>query len=160
MEDIGSRLKYVRGKRSAKDFAALMGCSMQTIYRYEWGERVPDERFLQEVAEKTGVLIDWLKGDHLDQITPAENPPRKKVSPSAKQYCAELEVRLEKTELKLETLEEERRELTAENRKLYREKEELLKEIGELRATVARLEECKNRLAVAGGMHSENSGVA
>lgn len=37
MEDIASRLKRVRGKRSAKDFAALIGCSMQTIYRYEWG---------------------------------------------------------------------------------------------------------------------------
>ena len=45
---------------------------MQTIYRYEWGERVPDERFLQAVAEKTGISLDWLKGDDLNRITPVE----------------------------------------------------------------------------------------
>lgn len=154
MEDIASRLKRVRGKRSAKDFAALIGCSMQTIYRYEWGERMPDERFLQDVAEKTGTSIDWLKGDNLDRVAPVENPSRKKISPSAKQYCAELGARLEKAESKLEGLEAERRELTAENRKLYREKEELhrekeqllrekeelLRENGSLREKLARLE--------------------
>lgn len=50
--------------------------------------------------------------------------------------------------------------LTSETRRLYREKEELLKELGELRATVARLEERKNRLAVVNGVSSENSGAA
>ena len=78
MEDIAARLKRVRGKRSARDFAALLGCSMQTIYRYEWGARVPDEQFLQEVAEKTGTSLDWLKGDNLDRITPVENSSHKK----------------------------------------------------------------------------------
>ena len=65
-----------------------------------------------------------------------------------------------KLERELELEREERRELAAENRRLYREKEELLKELGELRATVARLEERKNRLAVANGVSSENSGAA
>lgn len=140
MKDLASRLKIVRGKRSAKEFAALMGCSMQTIYRYEWGDRVPDERFLQELAEKTGTSLDWLKGDSSDHIIPVENSPRKKASPSVKQYCLELEARLEKTELRVESLEDERRELAAENRRLYQEKEDVLRENGLLREKIARLE--------------------
>ncbi len=147
MEDIASRLKRVRGKRSAKDFAALIGCSMQTIYRYEWGERVPDDHFLQEVAEKTGTPLGWLKGDNLDRIVPEENSSHKKKSLSAKQYYAELEARLEKAELKIEDLDAERRELAAEARILYREKEQLLREKedllrenGSLREKLARFE--------------------
>lgn len=147
MEDIAARLKHVRGKRSAKEFAALMGCSMQTIYRYEWGERIPDGCFLQEVAEKTGTSLDWLKGDDLYQVIPVESLSRKKNSRSAKQYYTELEARLEKAELKIEGLEVERRELTTETRNLYREKEqllrekeELLRENGSLREKLARLE--------------------
>ena len=140
MKDLASRLKIVRGKRSAKEFATLMGCSMQTIYRYEWGDRVPDERFLQELAEKTGTSLDWLKGDSSDHIIPVENAPRKKASPSVKQYCLELEARLEKTELRVESLEDERRELAAENRRLYQEKEDVLRENGLLREKIARLE--------------------
>lgn len=140
MNDLASRLKIVRGKRSAKDIAALMGCSMQTIYRYEWGVRVPDEQFLQELAEKTGTSLDWLKGDNLDHDTPVKNPPRRKASPSARQYCMELEARLEKTEQKVEALEDERRELAAENRRLYQEKEDVLRENCLLREKIARLE--------------------
>lgn len=63
-------------------------------------------------------------------------------------------------ERRLETLEEEWKELLSENRQLHRDKAELLKELGELRATVARLEERKNRLAVANDVSSENSGAA
>lgn len=70
-------------------------------------------------------------------------------------------------EEKLNMAEEERRELAVENRKLYREKEELyrekeelLRENGELRAMVARLEERKNRLAVATDQPKEATGAA
>ena len=68
--------------------------------------------------------------------------------------------REEKLELELEKEREERRMISAENRQLHRDKAELLKEIGDLRAKVARLEEGKNRLAVANGISSENSGAA
>lgn len=127
----------------------MMGCSMQTIYRYEWGERVPDERFLQELAEKTGTPLDWLKGDDLDRISLEENVPRKKAAPSAKQYRMELEARLEKTELRVEFLENERRELAAENRRLYQEKEDVLRENGLLREKLARLEAERGKLRLA-----------
>lgn len=55
---------------------------------------------------------------------------------------------------------EERKELMAENRQLHREKEDLLRENGELKAMVARLEERKNRLAVATDQSKEDSGAA
>lgn len=72
-----------------------------------------------------------------------------------------------KLEKELEMERGERRELAAENRRLhqekeelYREKEELLRENGELKAMVARLEERKNRLAVATDQPAQHSGVA
>ena len=120
MKDLASRLKIVRGKRSAKEFAALMGCSMQTIYRYEWGDRVPDERFLQELAERTGTSLDWLKGDASDHIIPEENTSPPKASPSAKQYRMELEARLEKMELRLGSLERKSQALSGEGRRAER----------------------------------------
>lgn len=173
MGDIAARLKQVRGKRSAREFAALLGCNMQTIYRYEWGERVPDERFLQAVAEKTGISLDWLKGDDLNRITPVEGLSHLPKKLSAKQFYAELEVRLEKAELKIERLEVERRELAVETRSLYREKEqllrekeELLREKGALREQLARLETASEeksppqRAAMAGdGVHDIRSAV-
>ena len=166
MGDIAARLKQVRGKRSAREFAALLGCNMQTIYRYEWGERVPDERFLQAVAEKTGISLDWLKGDDLNRITPVEGLSHLPKKLSAKQFYAELEVRLEKAELKIERLEVERRELAVETEQLLREKEELLRENGALREQLARLETASEeksppqRAAMAGdGVHDIRSAV-
>ena len=167
MGDIAARLKQVRGKRSAREFAALLGCNMQTIYRYEWGERVPDERFLQAVAEKTGISLDWLKGDDLNRITPVEGLSHLPKKLSAKQFYAE------KAELKIERLEVERRELAVETRSLYREKEqllrekeELLRENGALREQLARLETASEeksppqRAAMAGdGVHDTRSAV-
>ena len=172
MGDIAARLKQVRGKRSAREFAALLGGNMQTIYRYELGERVPDERFLQAVAE-TGISLDWLKGDDLNRITPVEGLSHLPKKLSAKQFYAELEVRLEKAELKIERLEVERRELAVETRSLYREKEqllrekeELLRENGALREQLARLETASEeksppqRAAMAGdGVHDIRSAV-
>lgn len=63
----------------------------------------------------------------------------------------------EKLELELEKEREKRRMISAENCQLHCDKAELLKEIGELRVKIARLEEGKNRLAVANGISSENS---
>lgn len=82
---------------------------------------------------------------------------------------AKQDISLDYAELakKLNIAEEERRELAVENRKLYREKEELyrekeelLRENGELKAMVARLEERKNRLAVATDQPKEATGAA
>lgn len=149
MEDIAARLKKVRGTKSAKDFAAIIGCSSQTIYRYEWGERMPDNDFLQVVAEKTGYSLEWLKGTEKDVDVVKRN--RKKIPPDSPRSCAqcmELKLRLEKTEMKLDVLEEERRVVSAENRRLHNALEEMLFKNGELQAQVVKLEE---RLKAEGG---------
>lgn len=151
MEDIASRLKRVRGKRSAKDFAALIGCSMQTIYRYEWGERVPDDHFLQMVANKTGVSLEWLiagEGSPDLSVLEAREEYSSTIPPSVEPLggqepcaqCAKLESRLEKMEERLEMLEQERREVSAENRQLHQENAALLRENGSLREKLARFE--------------------
>lgn len=143
MGDLAARLKKVRGEQSAKAFAALLGCSPQTIYRYEWGERVPDESFLQSVAQKTGYPLNWLRGTETALNDGKRN--RKRNAPSTETMCSqcvELRSRIKKAEAKLDALEEERREVSAENRRLHNALEEAIRKNGELRAQVARLEEC------------------
>ena len=148
LESMASRLKQVRGRRSAKEFATLIGCSMQTVYRYEWGVRTPDMDFLQTVSDKTGVSLDWLLGTDSQEDTPATNADQehhlaKKQNSSHRiscPRCTELEHRLEKAEAKLDRMDEERREMLAEARKLYKEKEALLRENGALREKLARME--------------------
>lgn len=97
--------------------------------------------------------ISDTRNQDVEATVKAEYFRESQTSPSVEENFSKLE-----RELELER--EERRELAAENRRLYREKEEVLKELGELRATVARLEERKNRIAVANGFSSENSGAA
>lgn len=60
MNSIGNRLKSIRGKQSGEEFSKLLGTHLQTIYRYERGERKPDIDFIQLVSKKTGVSIEWL----------------------------------------------------------------------------------------------------
>lgn len=159
MEDIGARLKKVRGTKSAKAFADLIGCSSQSIYRYEWGERVPDNNFLQAVAEKTGCSLEWLKGTEKDMDGVKRNRKNNSHdSPMSCPQCVDMKLRLEKTEAKLDALEEERRVVSAENRRLHNALEEMLLKNGELQAQVAKLEE---RLkAEAGGGAAEVSKTA
>lgn len=158
------RLKKASGVDTDTAFAYFLGLRQGSISGAKKKKQIPHAWFFQ-VGEKTGVSTDWLfwgRGpmrisDARDQDVEAkvktegsrESPP---TSPEEGNFS--------KLERELELEREERRELAAENRRLYREKEEVLRELGELRATVARLEERKNRLAVANGISSANSGAA
>ncbi len=64
MENIGQRLREVRTELglNGKDFAARLGVNLQTLYRYERGQRIPDFSFVQMVSSLTGVSLDWLAG--------------------------------------------------------------------------------------------------
>lgn len=158
------RLKKASGADTDTAFASFLGLRQGSISGAKKKRQVPHAWFFQ-VAEKTGVSANWLfwgRGpmqisDAIDQddesTAKTEYPREVQTTPTVAQSFSKLEHELEQER-------EERRELAAENRRLYREKEELLKELGELRATVARLEERKNRLAVANGVSSENSGAA
>lgn len=158
------RLKKVSGVDTDTAFASFLGLRQGSISGAKKKRQVPHAWFFQ-IAEKTGASADWLfwgrgpmrisdtRNQDVEATVKAEYFRESQTSPPVEKNFSKLE-----RELELER--EERRELAAENRRLYREKEEVLKELGELRATVARLEERKNRLAVANGISSENSGAA
>lgn len=157
MNDLAERLIALRTGLSRREFAKSLGITESTLRNYEKGASSPDAQFLANICKKMALSPEWILFG-IGPMRTAEAPPKKQeaiVEPSSRE-CP----RCAKVERELEMEREERRELAAENRRLYREKEEVLKELGELRATVARLEERKNRLAVANGISSENSGAA
>lgn len=161
MDTIGNRLKQVRGKLSGEQFAAQFGLNAQTIYRYERGTRKPGTKFLQMVANKTGVSLEWLIAGDGTSSLPLLDGKKESFSiidrsansldrQDSCTQCARLESRLEKMEERLEALEQERREVSTENRQLHRENAALLRENGELREKIAFLElgqkqQCKKK---------------
>ena len=61
---IGARIRKYREqlKMSRAEFARLMNVSVQTIYRWESGERMPDVVTLLEIARHLRVTMDQLTG--------------------------------------------------------------------------------------------------
>ena len=47
---------------SRNDLASRMGVSVQTVYRWEAGELVPDVMTLMEIAKTLGVNMDQITG--------------------------------------------------------------------------------------------------
>jgi transcriptional regulator with XRE-family HTH domain len=55
-------IRRLRGKRTQDEFAALVGATMNTVWRWEDGRSQPDEghaRRLSELAESERFLKDW-----------------------------------------------------------------------------------------------------
>lgn len=134
MSNIGERLKLVRGKRSGEEFATSLGVHLQTLYRYERGERTPDIDFIQLVSKKESISLEWLisgigsmhSGDAPSPGQTSPVQPPEITPPAACPRCAKLETKLEKVE-------QQRDDLMGELRQLW-------KENGELKAQVARYE--------------------
>ncbi len=61
---IGARIRLYREKRgmTKSEFAAQMNVSLQSVYRWEAGERIPDIMALMEIARSLGVNMDQLTG--------------------------------------------------------------------------------------------------
>lgn len=61
---IGGRIKLYREKRalSRNEFANSMSVSVQSVYRWESGERIPDVIALMEMARILGVNMNQLTG--------------------------------------------------------------------------------------------------
>ena len=66
-----ARLKELRGDRSQGEFAELLGISSQQTYaNYESG-RIPKPLILQQIAQRTGVTVDFLlSGMEVDHNKP------------------------------------------------------------------------------------------
>ena len=61
---IGARIRMYRERSgiSRGDFAERMNVSLQSVYRWESGERVPDVLTLIEIARVLGVGMDQITG--------------------------------------------------------------------------------------------------
>jgi len=59
---IGERLRIVRGTRTRKEVAAMMGMKQQAWAVYEANQSAPGAKLLIRIAEAFHVSIDWLLG--------------------------------------------------------------------------------------------------
>lgn len=153
LDTVLRRLMEGTKSKSLSALGPALGVTSQAIYDAKKRGKIP-ERWIAIAVTKYGMDAESLRAENYSVFEPsvaAEQTDKKQ------DYLLKI---LENLSAELAIEREERRATSEENRQLHRDKAELLREIGDLRAKVARLEECKNRLAVAGGMHSENSGVA
>ncbi|HHB9431400.1 TPA: helix-turn-helix domain-containing protein [Stenotrophomonas maltophilia] len=60
LRDTGERLRLIRGDRSQKDFAELLGIGRTTLIRYEAGTRPIDVELLVKLNLLFGVQPLWL----------------------------------------------------------------------------------------------------
>src|SRR5512143_624334 len=69
-EEIGRRIRELRGKERQKDWAAKIGCDQGYISQVENGVTKPSLAFLKAVSNMTGTSIDWvLTGAKTPKVT-------------------------------------------------------------------------------------------
>ena len=56
------RVREVRGEKTLRAFAELVGCTATTLSAYESGQKNPSLEIVKGIAEKCEVSIDWLCG--------------------------------------------------------------------------------------------------
>jgi len=59
MDNIGERLKIIRGKTNQSEFADMIGVSRNTLLRYERGDSVPDSKLAALICQKFNIPSDW-----------------------------------------------------------------------------------------------------
>ena len=62
METFGDRLESLRGPRTQKDFAAILGLPINTYTNWVRGIREPSMNALINICTRLGVSADWLIG--------------------------------------------------------------------------------------------------
>ena len=160
LEDRWLRILACTGAKSDSALARILGILPQSVTAARKRAQIPTG-WIENISEQFDISTDWLFfGREPMHITPPIKKQNTKVGVSGDDGPQVLLSHYAKLEAKLEISEAERRELVVENRRLHREKEELLRENGELKAMVARLEERKNRLAVATDQPKEATGAA
>lgn len=64
LRDFGIRLKKLRLKRKPEEICKDLGITIQSLYRYEKGERIPNIIMAKKIADYYGVTLDGLFGDN------------------------------------------------------------------------------------------------
>lgn len=59
-ENIGNRIKEIRGPMSQSEFAEAIGVDRKTVSNYESGKRIPDPEVIVTLYDKWGVQPLWL----------------------------------------------------------------------------------------------------
>ena len=127
MQDLGERIRRVRGYTSQEAFARQLGISKGALGCYERGVNCPNVEVILNISRLRHVSLEWLmtgKGDMADAPGPEEPAPASCAPGLAPQpaggeagellrrHCAWLQQRLD-------AMEEERRDLSRENRLLW-----------------------------------------
>ena len=60
-DELKDRLKKVRGNRTQKEFAEMIGCTVDHIRSIETGRRKASDSFLETVSSKCDVSFEWLR---------------------------------------------------------------------------------------------------
>ena len=154
------RILACTGAKSDSALARILGILPQSVTAARKRAQIPTG-WIENISEQFDISTDWLFfGREPMHITPPIEKQNTEIGVSGDDGPQILLNHCAKLEAKLEISEAERRDLVVENRQLHKEKEELLRENGELKAIVARLEERKNRLAVASDQSAQHSSVA
>jgi transcriptional regulator with XRE-family HTH domain len=78
-EDIGLRIRAIRGERSQKEFAKITGATQSYISDLERGKCFPSVTFLARLSELSGRSYDWILTGKEEREVPVE--PDKPVEP-------------------------------------------------------------------------------
>jgi transcriptional regulator with XRE-family HTH domain len=61
---LSNRIKFLRGKRTQKEFGDIIGISKATVSKYESGITIPSSDILKKIASERNKPIEWLlRGD-------------------------------------------------------------------------------------------------
>jgi transcriptional regulator with XRE-family HTH domain len=62
--DLPKRIKFLRGKRTQKEFGEILGVSKASVSKYESGISIPSSDILRKIASAGNKPIEWLlRGD-------------------------------------------------------------------------------------------------
>lgn len=56
------RFEMLQGDRGYQEFADQLGLNRSTVYNYAHGVRFPTAAALANIADRSGVTVDWLLG--------------------------------------------------------------------------------------------------
>ncbi|MCK9444842.1 MAG: helix-turn-helix domain-containing protein [Tissierellaceae bacterium] len=104
LNNIGDRIKEIRGKQSRAEFAEALGIHPQTLYLYEKNKRTIDVALIQKICLQFGVSAEWLIfGEDRLQALLTQSSPELSAEDKADEY---INSRLKEKEQQLEIQEE------------------------------------------------------
>jgi len=74
--NLPKRIKFLRGKRTQREFGKILGVSKATVSKYESGISIPSSDTLRKIASEGNKPIEWLlRGDQSSAPQPLGQTP-------------------------------------------------------------------------------------